>query len=118
MTTVENYYDFSDLVKEVNERTEVNIHEVEHVLKNAFKVLAERIGKAEHPVIFDNVGTFIVSPQQAKDWKFLKRDENGNIFEQVGTTPPRLKVRFKSAKAFAQMVKDNLPKDLSHFDVK
>lgn len=118
MNEIKNYYDFQDFVNEVAERTEVNTSEVEHVLKNAFEVLAERIGKAENTVIFDNVGTFLVSQQQAKGWKFLKRDSEGNIVEQQGTTPPRLKVRFKSAKLFAQMVKDNLPTDLSNFDVK
>jgi len=108
MQEIKKWYDKSDLVTEVTGVTGKDAQEVGLIIEAAFSAIARRLAK-DNPVILDNIGTFSLR---------LRKGRKFNMGGVTGESPDSLKVKFNSAKFFAETVKNELPEPLAHLEVK
>lgn len=109
---VSKWFDLTELSNRIAGQFNAAPEEIREIFKAGFNEIAKEVGRAENPVILDNVGTFYIQGRQSRNVAHpQKRGETVNI-------PPHQKVKFSAAKEFKGIVKANLPAEISSFDVK
>lgn len=108
MQKIENYYDLSDLSREVAAEIGGDPAEVREITKVIFAKIAQRTGSAyaeaeEHPVVLRGIGSFSLSPYIGRNYVV-----NGNTV----TRPNRYKITFDPATEFEKTVAENLPEGM------
>jgi nucleoid DNA-binding protein len=112
MQKEEKWFDLTELSNRIAGQFNADPEEIREIFKAGFDEIAKEVGRAENPVILDNVGTFYIQGRQARNVSHpQKRGETVNI-------PAHQKVKFKAAKEFKEIVKANLPDIFSSFGVK
>lgn len=112
MEKVTGYFDKKDIANRVSEQLpQFTPDQVELILNASFLEISKEIGRGENMVVLDGVGSFFLSPRIARKYRSL---QDGEIKE----SQMHLKIKFKAAKVFADVVKENLKAIIGHLPVK